>query len=222
MIGRKKLRRAKLRPALLFVFSLLLVAVVSAQQPASSHQEIAKRYPPLREIEIPEVTQYTLPNGIELYLLEDRSLPVISGSASIRTGNLFDPSDKIGLAGITGSVWRLGGTASMTGEQIDEELESMAASIEAGIGETSGQVSFWTLSENFDPVLALFSSVLTRPAFRQDKIDFTLQQARSGIARRNDDAAGIAGCEFRNLVYGADTPYGWQVQYEPIALQRPT
>ncbi len=216
MIGREKLRRTKLRPALLLVFSLLLVAVVSAQQPASSHQEIAKRYPPLREVEIPEVTQYTLPNGIELYLLEDRSLPVISGSASIRTGNLFDPPDKIGLAGITGSVWRLGGPASMTGEQIDEELESMAASIEAGIGETSGQVSFWTLSENFDPVLALFSSVLTRPAFRQDKIDFTLQQARSGIARRNDDAAGIAGREFRNLVYGADTPYGWQVQYEHL------
>jgi len=216
MIGRQKLIRAKLKPALVLVFSLLLSAAVSAQQPASSHEEIAQRYPPLREVEIPEVTAHTLPNGIELYLLEDRSLPVISGSASIRTGNLFDPPDKIGLAGVTGSVWRLGGTESMTGEQIDEKLESMAASVEASIGETSGQVSFWTLSENFDAVLALFNSVLTRPAFRQDKIDFTLQQVRGGIARRNDDAAGIAGREFRNLVYGAGTPYGWQLQYEHL------
>ena len=216
MTERKKLRRAKLRPARILILSLLLAAVVSAQGPASSHEEIAKRYPPLREVEIPEVAQHTLANGIELYLLEDRSLPVISGSASVRTGNLFDPPDKIGLAGITGSVWRLGGTESMTGEQIDEALENMAASVEAGIGETSGQVSFWTLSENFDSVLAIFDDVLTNPAFRQDKIDFTLQQARSGIARRNDDAGGIANREIRNLVYGTDSPYGWQIEYEHL------
>ena len=209
-------KRAMLGQAAILVFTLLFSAAAWAQQPASSHEEIAERYPPLREVEIPEITSHTLPNGIELYLLEDRSLPVISGSASVRAGNLFDPPDKIGVAGITGSVWRLGGTESMTGDQIDEKLESMAASVEAGIGETSGQVSFWTLTENFDEVLAVFSDVLTNPAFQQDKIDFTLQQARSAIARRNDDAAGIAGREFRNLVYGADTPYGWQIEYEHL------
>ena len=216
LVRRKNDREAKLRRTTILVLTLLLSAAVSAQQPASSHEEIAKRYPPLREVEIPEVTSHTLPNGIELYLLEDRSLPVISGAASIRTGNLFDPPGKIGLAGIMGSAWRLGGTESTTGEQIDEKLESMAASVEAGIGETSGEVSFWTLSENFDRVLAIFSDVLTNPAFRRDKIDFTLQQVRSAIARRNDDAAGIAGREFRNLVYGADTPYGWQIEYEHL------
>ena len=198
------------------ILILALAATASAQRPAAAPDEVVKRFPPLRPIEIPEVDFHTLANGMELYLLEDRTLPQISGSATLRTGNLFDPADKIGLAGITGSVWRLGGTRSMTGERMDEVLEAMAASIETGIGETSGSVGFWTLTRNLDRVLEIFADVLTRPEFRQDKLDFALQQARGAIARRNDDASGIASREFRNLIYGRDTPYGWQIEYEHL------
>ena len=200
----------------LIVVLTLLTAAASAQQPAATPAEVAERFPSLRQVEVPEVESYTLANGMELYLLEDRTLPQISGSASIRTGNLFDPADKIGLAGITGSVWRLGGTKSMTGEQIDASLEAMAASVEAAIGETSGSATFWTLTENLDRVLEIYADVLMHPQFRQDKLDFTLQQARGAIARRNDNASGIAVREFRNLIYGGDTAYGWQIEYEHL------
>ncbi len=178
------------------ILILVLVSAALAQQPAATPAEVAERFPSLRPVEIPEVASYTLANGMELYLLEDRTLPQISGAATIRAGNLFDPADKIGRAGIAGSVWRLGGTRSMTGEQIDEALEAMAASVETAIEETSGTVSFWTLTENFDSVLEIFADVLRHPEFRQDKLDLTLQQARGAIARRNDDAAGIASREF--------------------------
>ena len=198
------------------ILILVLVSAALAQKPAATPAEVAERFPALRPVEIPEVASYTLANGMELYLLEDRTLPQISGAATIRVGNLFDPADKIGRAGITGSVWRLGGTKSMTGEQIDEALEAMAASVETAIGETSGSVSFWTLTENLDSVLEIFADLLQNPEFRQDKLDLTLQQARGAIARRNDDAAGIASREFRNLVYGGDTPYGWRIEYEHL------
>ena len=185
-------------------------------QPVESPSELVKRYPPLREITIPEIPTHTLTNGMRVYLLEDHTLPIISGTALVRTGNLFDPPDKIGLAGITGTVLRIGGTASRTGDEIDQELESMAASVETGIGETNGQANFWTLKENLDAVLAIYADVLTHPAFREDKLNFTKQQTRSGIARRNDDAGDIAQREFTNLLYGKDNPYGWQMEYEHV------
>ncbi len=191
-------------------------ATASAIEPVTTPAELETRYPVLDEIEIPDVPTYTLPNGMQLYLLPDETLPIISGRALVRTGNLFDPPDKIGLAGVTGSVLRIGGTESRTGDEIDQELESMAASVEAGIGETSGSANFWTLKENLGRVLEIYADVLMHPAFRQDKIDFTKQQIRSGIARRNDDAGGIASREFTNLIYGKDTPYGWQMEYEHV------
>jgi zinc protease len=113
-------------------------------------------------------------------------------------------------------VIRTGGTRTKTGEQLDEQLENLAASVESSIGETSGAVSFFALKENTDEVLGVFKDVLTAPEFRQDKIDLARTQLRSGIARRNDDAHGVADREFSDIVYGRDTPYGWRMEYATV------
>jgi zinc protease len=186
----------------------------AANQPVPSVKDL--KFPPLRPLQTPNVETVTLPNGLKLYLLDDHELPVVNGIARIRTGNLFDPQDKIGLASVTGMVMRTGGTAAKTGDQLDVELENIAASVESRIDETSGTVSFTTLKENTDEVLAAFHNVLTEPQFRQDKIDLTKSQLRSGIARRNDDAHGVAQREFSDIVYGKDTPYGWSMEYATI------
>ena len=111
---------------------------------------------------------------------------------------------------------RTGGTRDKTGDQLDEQLENIAASVESSIGETSGSVSFSALKENQDEVLAVFRDVLTAPAFRQEKLELEKSQMRSGISRRNDDAGSVASREFTNIVYGRDTPYGWQIEYATV------
>jgi zinc protease len=194
---------------------VFFAATLMAQpQTSASYKDL--KYPPLRQVKIPDVPTSTLPNGIKLYLLENHELPLVGGFALVRTGNLFDPADKVGLASITGSVMRTGGTKSKTGDQIDEQLESMAASVESSIGETSGRVGFSCLRENTDQVLAVFKEILTAPEFRQEKIDLYKGQIRGGIARRNDDADGIAEREFASIVYGRDNPYGWIEEYEHV------
>ena len=87
------------------------------------------------------VRTHTLANGMKVYLLENHELPLVSGFALVRTGNLFDPPDKVGLAQVTGTVMRTGGTRARTGDELDLVLENMAASVESGIGESSGTVS---------------------------------------------------------------------------------
>lgn len=174
------------------------------------------KFPPLREVKIPDVTTFRLPNGIRVYMLENHELPLVSGTALVRTGNLFDPPDKVGLAGLTGTVLRSGGTKTHTGDQLDTMLESMAASVEASIGESSGSVSFSALKENTDQVMNLFKEVLTSPEFRQERLDLAKTQTKSAISRRNDDADGISDREFASIVYGRNNSYGWDMQYEHI------
>ncbi len=193
---------------------VLLGQIAPATYKPPSYKDL--KYPVLREVKIPDIPAYQLPNGIKLYLLENHELPLVSGFALVRTGSLFDPPDKTGLAQITGSVMRTGGTKTKTGEQIDVQVENLAASVESGIGLTNGRVSFNCLRENTDEVMAVFREVLTAPQFRQEKLDLLKGQLRGAIARRNDDAPGIAGREFNDIVYGRNTPYGREMEYTDL------
>jgi zinc protease len=205
--------------ALIFLL-FLCAAIASAQTEVRravvlpSYKDL--KYPPLPPLKVPEPVEVTLSNGMKILLLEDHELPLVSGAALIRTGNLFDPSDKRGLAGLTGDVLRSGGTKEKTGDQLDQDLENVAASIESQIGESSGTLSFSCLKDNIDQVLGLFKDLLTSPEFRQDKVDLAKTQTRSSISRRNDDPDGIADREFSDIVYGRNTPYGWMVEYADI------
>lgn len=201
--------------------SLFLCAMIAGAQTEIRRATVLPsykdlKYSPLPPLKVPEPVEATLSNGMKILLLEDHELPLVSGAALIRTGNLFDPSNKKGLAGLTGDVLRSGGTKARTGDQLDQDLENVAASIESQIGETSATLSFSCLRDNTDQVIGLFHDLLTAPEFRQDKVDLSKTQTRSGISRRNDDPDGIVEREFSDIVYGRNTPYGWRVEYADI------
>ena len=173
-------------------------------------------YPPLNQPQPPVPQRVELDNGMVVYLLEDHELPIVDISAQIRTGAIYEPENKIGLAAITGAVMRTGGTVSKTGDELDEILENLAASVEVGIGGDSGTASMSVLKEDLDTGLAILADVLMNPAFREDKIDLEKVQHRSAIARRNDDPGSITSREFRKLIYGADSPYARTTEYDTI------
>ncbi len=175
------------------------------------------KYPKLRDIEIPEVEQVTLDNGMRLFLLEDHELPLVNLSVRIRTGSMYEPAEKIGLASITGMVMRTGGTTGKTGDELDEELESIAASVETGIGLNAGSASMSVLKADVDTGLAILADVLMHPAFREDKIMLARMQHNSSIARRNDYVGSIAGREFDKLIYGPKSVYARHTEYATIA-----
>ncbi len=174
------------------------------------------KYPPLHEVVVPEVQRVTLSNGMRLFLLEDHELPLIHVSALIRVGAIYEPADKVGLADIAGEVMRTGGTTSKTGDELDEELEQIAASVETSIGLSSGSASVSVLKGDIGRALAILADVLMHPAFAQDKIDLAKMQHASAISRRNDTPGEIASREFRKLIYGAESPYARQTEYATI------
>ena len=173
-------------------------------------------FPPLNQPQPPVPQRVELDNGMIIYLLEDHELPIVDISARIRTGAIYEPEDKIGLAAITGAVMRTGGTTSKTGDELDEILENLAASVEVGIGGDSGTASMSVLEEDLDTGLEILADVLMNPAFREDKIDLEKVQHRSAIARRNDNTRSITSREFRKLIYGADSPYARTTEYDNI------
>jgi len=212
-----------IRSFVLLTFVLCLAASSCSQRPAfllsrESRQAHYERlaYPKLGDIVVPQIERVTLPNGMRLFLLEDHELPLVYVSARIRTGSIYEPADKIGLAAITGNVMRTGGTTSKTGDELDEQLERLAASVETGIGLNSGYASVSVLKKDTDTGLAILADVLMNPAFREDKIELAKMQHRSSIARRNDNVRAIASREYDKLIYGPDSVYARHTEYATI------
>ena len=173
-------------------------------------------YPPLNKPEPPIPKRVVLNNRMIVYLLEDHDFPIIDIVLSTRTGSIYEAEDKVGLANITGEVMRTGGTTSKTGDELDEILENLAASVEVGIGQDSGSASMSVLKEDLDIGLSILADVLMNPAFREDKIELAKIQHHSAIARRNDYAENIADREFGKLIYGSDSPYARNTEYKTI------
>ncbi len=182
-----------------------------AAAPAPSYKDL--KYPPMKAIVTPPMEPLTLANGMRVFLVEDHDAALINGIAVVRTGNLFDPPDRVGLAALTGAVMRTGGTRTHTSEQLTLLLENMAATLDSNIGESSGTVLFSGLEENADALLGAFKEVLTEPEFRQDKVEQARQQLRSSIVRGNEDTAFVLRRELSDAAYGKDTPYGWPLEF---------
>ena len=198
---------------------LLTLAQAPAPTPPASWTDL--KFPPLKDIPIPKIEETTLANGMKVYLLENHELPLVRGTALIRTGNLFDPAGKVGLASVTGETMRSGGTAKLSGDQIDVELENIAADVESSIDESYGTVGFSTLKERTDEVMGIFHDVITDPAFREDKIQLWKAQTNSGIERRNDEPSAITAREFSDTIYGKNNSYGWMLEHSDVnAIQR--
>ncbi|WYL99860.1 MAG: pitrilysin family protein [Gloeotrichia echinulata CP02] len=174
------------------------------------------QFPPLSEVKLPKYERYVLQNGLVVYLMEDHDLPLVNGTALLRTGDRLETSDKVGLAGFVGTVMRTGGTKQHSSDEINDILEERAASVETSIGESSAGASFDTLSENLETVFGLFAEVLREPVFAQEKLDLAKTQEKGSIARRNDDPNDIASREFRKLIYGQDSPYARTTEYATL------
>lgn len=177
----------------------------SAQYQAPAHPR-AMTFPQL-EFRLPKSERVQLKNGMVVYLLQDRELPIVNLTAYLDAGSIYEPEAKVGLASLTGATLRSGGTEKTSAEQLDRELEFMASSIESSINSDHASVSLSSLTKNLERTLALFAEVLREPAFDPARVEIAKSHAIEGIRRQNDDPKAIAGRELGRSIY-AGHPLG--------------
>mgnify|MGYP001237896243 CR=1 FL=1 len=158
----------------------------------------------------PEPDRVVFENGMVVYLLEDHELPLISMTATMRTGGWLDPAEKVGLASLTGSVMRTGGGGGLSAEQVDAELEQFAGGLGISIGRQSGSASLDVLSKDLKRGIQIFTGLIRTPAFEPARVELAKLQTIEGIRRRQDNPGAIVGREFGKLLYGEDHPSAWE------------
>ena len=206
----RRFRAAALAAA--FLIPLAAAAPLAAQ--TKEWEKIPK--PSLHGFQIPKPTRIVFANGMTVFLMEDRELPLINAFAAVKGGSRNEPAEKAGLASLFGQVWRTGGTKSKTGDELDDYLEARAARVETGADIDSTRVSLTCLKGDFDAVLAVFDDVIRNPEFRTEKLALAKTAIKAGISRRNDNPLQIAEREATKLGYGPDSPYAREPEYATV------
>jgi zinc protease len=162
------------------------------------------------KFDIPKVERIELENGMVLFLLEDHVLPKVHFQAVIKTGQIYEPAEKAGLAAFTGVVLREGGAGEMSSEEINRKLEYMAASISVDITRENGAAGMFVLNQYIDEALPIYADILRRPAFEQEKIDKRINELAETFRRENDEPDDIVGRKFREMIY-KNHPYSRRI-----------
>ena len=192
--------------ALLMTASAQTASIQTAPMQAQPWKSIP--IPPLPAFHPEQPKRIVLKNGVVIFLEEDHELPFINGFVELHGGERDLPASKAGMIDLYSQTWRTSGTATHSGDALDDILEAKAAKVETGGDVDSTSISWSSFNTDFDMVFGIAVDLLEHPKFDNQKLELAKQQEATGIVRRNDDASGIAEREAFKLIYGAESPYG--------------
>jgi zinc protease len=153
-----------------------------------------------------EFKKQTLPNGLTVLHIERNNLPAVMATLLIKASPLNEPADKAGLASLTAKML-MEGTKNRKASDISEEIEFIAASLDAGAGSDYTTISLSILKKDIAKGFDIFSDILLRPVFPEDELKRKKDLIKGSLIRSEEEPSFIAGREFIKEVFGSH-PYG--------------
>ena len=186
---------------------------LSAQETTAAALE-SLEFPTL-EFREPEVVQHRVEPGVEVFFLEDHSLPLVSVFTRFRGGPSYFSREEHGATSAVPILLRSGGTVDLSPDSVDEILEFYAAETSFGGGGPSSFSSVNVLTRHLDEVLELWGSLMRDPAFDPARVEVWRGQQLDRVSRQSDIPGQLAISKFNNLLFG-DHPVGWELRPEDL------
>jgi zinc protease len=158
----------------------------------------------------------TSPGGIEAWLIEDHSSPLLSVALGFRGGAALDPAGKEGLADMATSLLDEG-AGDLDSEAFQKRIADLALdlSFDAGLDSLSGQMR--TLTQNRDAAFDLLRQALTVPRFDAEPVERIRGQLLARLARNAVQPGDLADRVWWRTVF-PDHPYGRDPDGTPASL----
>lgn len=186
--------------------SSLVSVVVLAGQAAAQYPTSPPPPAPLAPMRFPPFRDARFGNGLEMVLVENHELPIVSVSLAIPAGARYEPEGREGLAGLVAELLTKG-TRTRTADQIAAEIEGVGGSLGASAGDDFFSVSLTVLRDHLDLGMGLLSDVLLNATFPEEEVELARKRVLSALQVEKSQPGSLAGKFFARWLYG-DHPYG--------------
>ena len=154
----------------------------------------------------PDVRRVVSDGGIEAWLIEEKSTPVIAVSVLFKGGKAADPARLTGLSSLAAALLDEG-AGRYPAERFTEILSEKAIGLSFETTADFFRADMETLRKNKEDGFDLLRLSLTRPRFDRKAVRRMKEQMYAGIKARKGDPNAVAAERWAKLVY-KDHPYG--------------
>lgn len=143
--------------------------------------------------------------GLEVWLVEDHSIPLIAVRFGFRGGAASDPAQKAGLANFISGLLDEG-AGDLDTQAFQKKLQELAVRLTFDVGKDWFYGRMQTLTKNRDQAFDLLRLALTSPRFDLEPMNRVRAQIEISIKRDAQSPARVAATAWMNLAMG-DHPY---------------
>jgi len=161
-------------------------------------------------INIKKPQSFTLPNGLQVLIVENHKLPKVSFSLNIDNTPYAEGSKK-GVSSLTSSL--IGnGSMKVSKDAFNEEIDFLGADLSFYASGASGS----SLSKYSGRILELMADGALNPNFTQEEFDKEKDKLLENLKTQEKSVAAVAGRVQNVLAFGKDHPYGEFLSEETI------
>lgn len=161
-------------------------------------------------IKIGKAENFTLENGLKVYVVRNAKLPRVAFNLVLDRDPLLE-GDRAGLTSAVGSLMATG-TKTRTKEQYDEEVDFIGANIST----SSTGIYAASLKKHTEKLLNIMGDVVLNPNFQQAELDKIIKQMKSGLADAKENPNAIASKVSSLVLFGKNHPYGEQMTNQTV------
>lgn len=150
--------------------------------------------------QLPKYEKFKLPNGLTVYLMEQKEVPVMNVSIITPAGAIYDGS-KAGLASLTTTALKHG-TKSYTKANLDEELDFIGASVNTFASKESATISAKFASKDKEKVLNIVKEILLDPSFDATEFEKEKKRLLTNLDQQKESPRSVLPAYFDKFMYG--------------------
>lgn len=152
------------------------------------------------------IARVTSPGGIEAWLVQDKTHPLIAMEFAFVGGGAQDPKDKPGVASLTSSLLDEG-AGDLDAAAFQRAVADKAVEISFDANRDDLRGSLRTLSENKKEAFDLLRLAVTSPRFDEEAVERIRAAQLASLRRRSTDPNTLASERWFALAF-PDHPYG--------------
>ncbi len=149
---------------------------------------------------LPAYETFTLDNGLEVYFVVQKEVPLVHFRAVFPAGVRYDSNEKSGLADLTATALPFG-TKNFSKSKIEETLDFLGASISTSASTEAATLAASFVNKDLDQVLPILVDMITQPAFPSEEVEKQLQRNIAGIDQMRESPRSVIGNYFNAMVY---------------------